>query len=68
MFHIERTVVVGNHRTNVSEAGIWVDTLDEEGRVISSRAMDWAELEERNICEGMSLYEGGLPSLERTGT
>jgi hypothetical protein len=67
--NIKETVIeTGNIRINVSEAGLWIDTLDMVfGKVVSSIGLGWEEL---SLPEERSLVQEEYPiffSLARAG-
>ena len=59
-----------NKTINISEAGIWIDTVDGEGRPVSM-AVAWEELPSHEAKSFMSLYEiirdSELPALRKAG-
>jgi len=68
----ETTLHVGNRRMVISEDGIWVDSLRENGTVESSVAVAWEELATHEADSYMSLYEvirsdDNLPALRKAG-
>jgi hypothetical protein len=66
----EITVEFENKTINISEAGIWIDTVDGEGQPISM-AVAWEELPSHEANSFMSLYEvlhnSDLPALRKAG-
>lgn len=57
------TVTVGDQRVNISEAGIWVDLLDDQGNVQSSFAKAWEELTEEEADLYTDLYTSNVYQL-----
>ena len=53
----ETTITVGNVRINISEAGLWMDMLNDKGEIQSSTALAWEELtaEETEVYLGLAL-------------
>lgn len=58
----ETTVTVGDIRINISAAGLWMDSLDNDGNVKSSTALAWEEL----TAEEASLYVSLSEPVEET--